>query len=178
MCQQDAMSYVRKYGHPDLFITTTINPNWPEIKDSLLPGQDPQDRPDIVARVFRLKLQKLLEMIKSEMVFGKPQLLLYSMEWQKRGLPHYHLLLWLTAEHRITPDKIDDVICAEIPNPTVEPELHQIVISNMVHGPCGSINPQSLRMQEGYCSKKYPKQYISESQLGADSYPLYRRSNP
>ena len=47
------------------------------------------------------------------------------------------------AEHRITPDKIDDVICAEIPNPTVDPELHQIVMSNMVHGPCGSINPQS-----------------------------------
>ena len=61
--QQDAMSYVRKYGHPDLFITTTTNPSWPEIKDSLLPGQDPQDRPDIVARVFRLKVQKLLEML-------------------------------------------------------------------------------------------------------------------
>ena len=55
--QQDAMTYVRKYGHPDLFITTTTNPNWPEIKDSLLPGQDPHDRPDIVARVFRLKVQ-------------------------------------------------------------------------------------------------------------------------
>ena len=25
--QQDAMSYVRKYGHPDLFITITTNPN-------------------------------------------------------------------------------------------------------------------------------------------------------
>ena len=47
--QQDAMTYVRKYGHPDLFITTTTNPNWPEIKDNLPPGQDPQDRPDIVA---------------------------------------------------------------------------------------------------------------------------------
>ena len=22
-----------KYGHPDLFITTTTNPSWPEIKD-------------------------------------------------------------------------------------------------------------------------------------------------
>ena len=69
--QQDAMTYVRKYGHPDLFITTTTNPNWPEIKSNLLPSQDPQDRPDIVARVFRLKMQKLLEMLKSEMVFGK-----------------------------------------------------------------------------------------------------------
>ena len=70
--QQDAMTYVRKYGHPDLFITTTTNSNWPEIKDNLLPGQDPQDRPYIVARVFRLKVQKLLEMLKSELVFSKP----------------------------------------------------------------------------------------------------------
>ena len=150
------MSYVRKYGHPDLFITTTTNPNWPEIKDNLLPGQDPQDRPDIVARVFKLKIQKLLEMLKSEMVFGKRQAWLYSIEWQKRGLPHCHLLLWLSADHRITPDKIDHVICAEIPDSTVDPELHQIVMSNMVHGPCGSINPQSPCMQDGHCSKKYP----------------------
>ena len=176
--QQDAMSYVRKYGHPDLFITTTTNPSWPEIKDNLLPGQDPQDRPDMVARVFRLKVQKLLEMLKSEMVFGKPQAWLYSIEWQKRGLPHCHLLLWLSAEHRVTPDKIDSVICAEIPDPSVDPELHQIVMSNMVHGPCGCINPNSPCMQDGRCSKKYPKQYMAETQLGADSYPLYRRNSP
>jgi len=28
---QDAMAYVRLYGRPDLFITFTCNPNWPEI---------------------------------------------------------------------------------------------------------------------------------------------------
>ena len=33
-------------------------------------------------------------------------------------------------------------------------------------------------MQDGHCSKKYPKQYCSETQLGADSYPLYKRSSP
>ena len=43
--QQDAMSYVSIYGHSNLFMTTTTNHNWPEIKDSLLPGQDPQDHP-------------------------------------------------------------------------------------------------------------------------------------
>ena len=69
-----------------------------------MPGQDSKDHPDTVARVFRLKVQKLLEMLKSEMVFGKSQAWLYSIEWQKRGLPHCHLLLWLSAEHRITPD--------------------------------------------------------------------------
>ena len=71
--QQDAMSYVRLYGHPDLFITVTTNPKWIEIRDSLLPGQDPPDCPDIVARVFRLKVLKLVDMLKCEMVFGKVQ---------------------------------------------------------------------------------------------------------
>ena len=34
--QQDAMSYVRKFGRPDLFITVTTNPNWEEITSNLL----------------------------------------------------------------------------------------------------------------------------------------------
>lgn len=29
---QDAMTFVRAYGRPDLFITFTCNPNWTEIK--------------------------------------------------------------------------------------------------------------------------------------------------
>jgi hypothetical protein len=36
---QDAMTYVRHYGRPDLFITFTCNPCWDEIKELLLPGQ-------------------------------------------------------------------------------------------------------------------------------------------
>ena len=38
------MFYIKNYGHPDLFITTTtINPNWPEIKDNLF-MQEPGDQ--------------------------------------------------------------------------------------------------------------------------------------
>ena len=62
--QQDSMSYVRRYGHPDLFITITCNPNWPEIKSNLLTGQESKDHPDLVAQVFRLKVKKMLEMLK------------------------------------------------------------------------------------------------------------------
>ena len=67
-------------------------------------------------------------------------------------------------EHKTTPDKIGDVVCAEIPDPECEPELHQIVISNMVHGPCGSINPDSPCMEHGRCSKKYPEPFVQETQ--------------
>lgn len=52
---QDAMTIVRKYGKPDIFITMTCNPNWLEIKENLLPNQQPNDRPDICARIFDIK---------------------------------------------------------------------------------------------------------------------------
>jgi len=66
------------------------------------------------------------------------------------------------------------MICTGIPDPSEDPKLHQIVMSNMVHDPCGCINPNYPYMQNGLCSKKYPKQCKNENQLGADSYSLYR----
>src|SRR6185437_7317867 len=45
---QDGMAIVRVFGKPDLFITVTCNPNWPEIKEALLPGQTAQDRPELI----------------------------------------------------------------------------------------------------------------------------------
>lgn len=60
---QDAMTYVRKYGRPDLFITFTCNPKWAEISDELLNGQQPHDRHDIVCRVFKLKVSVLMDLL-------------------------------------------------------------------------------------------------------------------
>ena len=113
------------------------------------------------------------------MVFGKPQAWLYLTEWQKCGLPHYHLLLWLSADHRISPDKIDDVICAEIPDTFVDPELHQINCY-VQHGTWTLWFHQSqfpLHARWSVYAKVF-KQYMAETQIGAESYPLYRRSSP
>ena len=57
---QDAMSIVCHFGKPDFFVTYTCNPRWQEITDALLPGQTAENRQDIVARVFKLKLKSLL----------------------------------------------------------------------------------------------------------------------
>ena len=50
------MALVTRYGMLDFFVTVTCNPYWDEIVQQLLPGQMPQDRSDIVARVYRAKL--------------------------------------------------------------------------------------------------------------------------
>ena len=51
--QSDAMAYVRRMGRPHFFITMTTNPKWTQVQENLLPVQEPHDRPDIIARVFR-----------------------------------------------------------------------------------------------------------------------------
>jgi len=90
---QDAMALVRKQGKPDLFITMTSNPKWPEVTAELLPGQSASDRPDIVERVFKLKLDALKQDLVQNGVFGRVVADIHVVEWQNRGLPHAHILL-------------------------------------------------------------------------------------
>ena len=82
---QDAMTYVRHYGRPDLFITFPCNPSWVELNQELLPYQASRDRHDLVARVVHLKLKKLMDLLTNGAVFGKVRCHVCSIEWQKRG---------------------------------------------------------------------------------------------
>src|SRR5277367_4689491 len=81
---QDAMAIVRKYGKPDLFITMTCNPKWAEIMTNLEYSQSAEMRPDLVARVFHIKLQELLDDICKRHVFGTPSAKIHAIEFQKR----------------------------------------------------------------------------------------------
>ena len=66
---QDAMSYVRMYSRPTLFLTMTCNPRWPEIENELLPSQSAHHRPDIVARVFDAAKNRFLQLLTKETIF-------------------------------------------------------------------------------------------------------------
>ncbi|XP_024871877.1 uncharacterized protein LOC112454611 [Temnothorax curvispinosus] len=174
---QDAMTYVRYHGRPDLFITFTCNPKWKDITDALLPGQKSHDRHDIIARVFHLKVKKMMALLNKGSLFGKVCCFMYSVEWQKRGLLYIHILLWL-EQQRIFPDMIDKVICAKIPDPVQDSLLHNIVKANMINDTCGGLNHNSPCMKEGRCSKRYPRILLNDTQTGDNGYPLYQRRSP
>ncbi|XP_063993665.1 uncharacterized protein LOC135171207 [Diachasmimorpha longicaudata] len=63
---QDAMTYVRHYGRPDLFITFTCNPNWQEIQTLLLPGQQAIHRHDITALFDKIRPEEIDQIISAE----------------------------------------------------------------------------------------------------------------
>ncbi|KAK4400786.1 hypothetical protein Sango_1184700 [Sesamum angolense] len=107
---QDSIAICRAIGPPDFFITFTCNPNWPEISRKLLnlPDQHTEDRPDIVPRIFRMKLKQLIEHFKEKRFFGN-----------------------VLADKPITPEDFDEFICAEIPNKDADPLAYATVVRSI-----------------------------------------------
>ncbi|XP_077237222.1 uncharacterized protein LOC143878892 [Tasmannia lanceolata] len=135
-------------------------------------------RPNIVARVFNIKKKQLINDLRKKNHFGRVVADIHVVEFQKRGLPHVHILLTLANEDQIvTAEQIDNFISAELPDKTVEPQLFEIVSKTMIHGPCGLMNPKSPCMVGRACSKKYPKKFNSNTIIDDNGFPVYRRRN-
>ncbi|GJR40909.1 ATP-dependent DNA helicase PIF1-like protein [Tanacetum coccineum] len=108
-----------------------------------------------------------------EKPYDRPEVVVYVIEFQKLGLPHAYILLWLEEEWECkTPNQVDDIISAEIPSLTTDPEGYKVVTKFMLHGPCCKGDACTV---EGICSKKFPRPFYSETMLDEDGYPVYRR---
>ena len=119
---QDSMAIERHFGCPTLFITFTANSKWKEIQDEVFLHQSAMDRPDLIARSFHLKPRNLLYQVRKDQIFGKFSGIVLVIEYQKRGLPHMYLLLFLHSEDRfLTPESIDVIVCAELPSQEQDP---------------------------------------------------------
>ena len=178
MCQnyQDALAIVAKYGKPDLFMTVTCNPRWPEITNNLPPGASPYNAPHLTVRVFKMYLEKIMDEIWKKGLLGRVSNYIYTIEFQKRGLPHAHVLFTLFNEDKLrNPVDIDSIISAVIPDRQLHPLLFQTVSSSMMHGPCGDLNPQSPCMVNGACSKNFPKEFSNETVIPNNAPPQYQR---
>ncbi|GJW08505.1 hypothetical protein Tco_1570928 [Tanacetum coccineum] len=152
----DAMSICKFYGYPDLFITFTCNPSWPEISRYMAEkGLKSEDRPDATTRVFKIKLDNLMRDFRDRHTFGR-----INRE------PNDKL--------RIT-EQIDKYISAEISNKDTNPDLYQLVTKNMMHGPCGLEHQNYPFMVKNMCTKKFPKAFNEETFIDENGYAIYKR---
>lgn len=65
------------------------------------------------------------------------------------GLPHAHLLVTLAHGHKLsTPELLDSVLSAEIPDPDHEADLYELVKAHMIHGMF-----KQLRIAHNLCNR-------------------------
>ena len=115
----------------------TCNPRWPEVEDSLLPGQHANDRPDLCNRVFRMKYKLLMVRLKEDEPFHRVIADLSVIEFQKRGLLHAHIILFLHENSKKdleNPERVDAILSTEIPAED-DPILRNAVIKHLIHKP-------------------------------------------
>lgn len=96
--------------------------------------QTPQDRPDLLTRIFRSKFEQLKDDVINKEVLGNVKIYMYVTGFQKRGLPHVHMLLVLENNDKLyAPEEYDSVVRAEIPKLECERKLHEAVVKHMIH---------------------------------------------
>ncbi|KAG3064648.1 hypothetical protein PC121_g11614 [Phytophthora cactorum] len=153
---QDLMTIVREYGKPDAFVIMTCSPIWEEIMEKILDGQNAQDRPGIVARVWQLNREAKMKDL-DEAVLGRVRARIYVEDKPR------------------TRQIIDKMVSAELPDKEKNPQLYETVITCMIHGPCGAAYPNAVCMKDGKCTKGFPKPLSEVTKGNVAGYSVYRR---
>jgi hypothetical protein len=198
---RDALAIVSEYDHPTLFITLTCNPLWPEIQEMLLPGQVAFDRPDIVCRVFKARLDAFMHNLRNGKYFDDFETSpsgehirivrrsviyeLHVIEYQHCGLPHAHIVLKLMNTPNFRTDGeavsawIDSHISACMPtlskSSTEEDRAYfHLVTKHLVHECSTGVN--GCKNDQGHCAKGYHDTFISEhTTFNTRGLPQYKR---
>lgn len=178
---KDTLKTCEKYGGPHVFLTITCNPQWGEIVNELLPGQSPFERPELLVRVFKLKLEEIVQDIFTENLFGVPVFRVHVIEFQKRMLPHAHLAIGLKEGQPLSKydrEAIDRHIYAEIPNKDTQPELFHSVTKHNLHYPCHIFKNCSCIKPNGHCKSSFLKPFNKHTQKDEEGWVTYRRRSP
>jgi hypothetical protein len=168
------MAIVRLHGKPMLFVTIIVKRYWREVRGVLLwdgHGLTAFDWPDNINWVFTLKGHALIEKFKNHHIFGTHIAHSYKLKYQKQGLPHVHLLLYLhEIQSYLDPTTIDDLISANSPDNIEEPELYKSISGVVVYGTGGEDHPKCPCMTKGCpgkkkCSTGFPKVLSKQTHL-------------
>ncbi|KAL7598611.1 hypothetical protein Lser_V15G26561 [Lactuca serriola] len=151
---------------------------WPEITRYIDAHQqtDLHNRADIITRVFNIKVHDFIRFLKEDKTFGKVEAYLYTIEFQKRCLPHCHTLLWVKSSDRIkNASDVDAYITAELSNPVKEPELFETITTCMIHGQCGTLHQKAPCIKDDKCNKHFPKLFLNDTYFDKQGYVCYKR---
>ncbi|GIQ82224.1 DNA helicase [Kipferlia bialata] len=192
MLELNCKRLIDEFNLPTLFLTMTLDPDNPDLMRAAekFHNSDHKERDDLAARVFNDQVKRLDHLINNVEIFGKTLAFTYRVEFQERNLPHIHALIWLEIPI-ITPDQVDEVIKAELPDPIDDPLLFELVRTHMMHGSsrrgctqykCGrdaaelhGRDPHDYFRRHGKCTAGYPKDHAVTTVKNDRTGYTYRR---
>ena len=130
----------------------------------------------MLARVFKSKFEELKDDIVVKGILRRVIAYVHVFEFQKKGLPHAHMLIILDEDDKLQNlEDFDWVVKAEIPRKEEHSELYKVVLKHMIHGPSKVQNPKLPCLKNGQCKKGYPKPFLPKTYQGNHSYPVYKQ---
>lgn len=153
----ELIAFIRCVGPPTWFITLSCNDlNWLDMRKALLiaddrPYEDPtnlnldevqrliESYPVVLSRHFSRRVEAFMTQIKrnDNLLGGKVIDFWYRIEFQNRGSPHVHLLVWIdNAPSFETPEGlafINQVISCRLPSEDEDPNVRALVTRNQIH---------------------------------------------
>ena len=184
---------IREFGPPTLFLTFSCAEydsaditDYLKIVNGLSPDSNPNisqlctEDPVCVSRQFSSKFHAIFKtVIVKGKVLGKVSNYYIKKEYQTRGAPHYHVLLWIEGAPVIGVDPPEDIlswiqdrITCHIPNPETNPELYHLVTRYQMHKCSGyCLRSRKVKGTEGknlyikQCKFNFPRPECSHAQL-------------
>ena len=90
---------------------------------------------NLIVRVFREKLGALKKDLIEYGVLGQVIAHIDVIEFQKRGLPHTHLLIILHPDDKpMSPDNYDEIVQTKILDSVSNSRKYATITANMIHG--------------------------------------------
>ena len=193
----DVLAMIREFGCPTLFLTfscaeyDSVDIDRYLRKVNKVPKSYPIERlciedPISVSRKFSQKFHDFFDtvLIKGA-VLGEVTHSFWKKEYQSRGAPHYHVLLWIKdapvigvdPEHVVT-EWINKRISCHIPDEKGSPELHRLVTKYQLHK-CSNYCRRKKKYKSAYvtrCKFGFPREVVDETVLNKVEDSLKSRS--
>ena len=177
-----------RYGYPDIMLTLTLNNKWSdyhnqriELGKKLFGSNNPLDpcfmpfeSMKIWDEHYKSIANKKFKLLVKYLGLGKAKHFVSRLEFQLRGAPHAHVLIWL--DEPLSINQIDELMSAHIPDSNFSPILNEYVSKNMIHKcvPSRCYKNPDHRI----CRYGFPKQSCEETHIDSSGqYCLARTEN-
>ena len=134
--KQNALTLIRIYDKSIFFVTFICNSNWKKIKKNLLTNVFVVNCFDFVARIFQLKLKKLIKNFIKRYVLKKTKAHIYVIEFQKRDLFYVHILIIVVFENNVNTANVDKTVKTIISDLKKNKKLYDLILKHIIYKNC------------------------------------------